>query len=256
MRTPLESLLKDTKIMKELGSIHDLPAGAERLTSIPVEAADLRRAVELLETPSPSGLESGFSSFGAMEAIIIPFGRPALFIQDGAFEEPALEEWRQRLNPNRQNIERAIASVGRVELRHHPSYDWVGTAWVIDKDILVTNRHVAETFARKDSGRFVIQDNPLGQKVDVNIDFREEYRRSHNFEFPVAEVIFIEEAIAGKPDMALMKIEAGNSLPDPMSIDENIPDGEDEYIAAIGYPARDGRNERSVMARVLKMFTM
>lgn len=56
------------------------------------------------------------SRSGNFEAIVMRFGRPSLIVRNGTFEVPASDTWKARLNPYKSMIDRAINSVGRVEL--------------------------------------------------------------------------------------------------------------------------------------------
>src|SRR5262249_50883014 len=83
------------------------------------------------------------------EAIVLASGRPSLLIAGGTFQPPELDVWKQRLRDCQSTVEALIPPAGRVELLNHPDSEWVGTAWVIDEGLLVTNRHVAEVFCRR-----------------------------------------------------------------------------------------------------------
>src|SRR6188508_1768905 len=56
-----------------------------------------------------------------------------------------MAEGTHQIGRSRERLEGALPSAGRVDLRNH-RLDWVGTAWVVGPDLLVTNRHVAREF--------------------------------------------------------------------------------------------------------------
>lgn len=107
------------------------------------------------------------------EAVIQIKNRPALLIQNNKFEEPRTKYWKDLLEPFRATIEKAITSVGRIEVTNHPDYVYVGTGWLVAEDIIVTNRHVAQTFAYQERGEFIFQKNLFTERtIGVEIDFR------------------------------------------------------------------------------------
>ena len=63
-----------------------------------------------------------------------------------------------------------------MELLNHPNYDYVGTAWMIDESVMITNRHVAAIFARRQSSRIMMRTTPLGEAYRAQVDFNEEYQ--------------------------------------------------------------------------------
>jgi endonuclease G len=183
------------------------------------------------------------------EAIILATGRPTLLIQSGAFEEPRLEIWSKRLGANRRTLQRVIPSVCRVEVLRHPRFEWLGTAWVVDERTLVTNRHVAAEFARRQGAEFVLLKNPFGEEIGVQVDFREEYRGSEPFEVTVDRVLFIADTAPGHPDIAILQLTEHGELPPPLTLASKDPQ-KDDPIAVIGYPAFDTRNDGVLMSRI------
>ena len=100
------------------------------------------------------------------------------------------------------NIRKAIPAVGRIELPGHPSIPYGGTGFVVGRDLLMTNRHVAELFA-----------NGLGRRQLVfktgrtaGIDFQQRVDGGTQF-LNVAEVVLIHPYW----DMALLRV---HDLPD------------------------------------------
>ena len=179
------------------------------------------------------------------EAIVLLFGRPALLIYQDGFEEPVSEVWKQRLNPLKERLKSVIRAVGRIEIKNHPSYDWVGTGWITEGNILVTNRHVAKVFGRKKGKSFSFIPNHLGVTMDVNIDFKEEYQNDDEREIQISEIMYI--APDHEPDLALLKIEAEIS---GIGLQSEYMD--EAYVATIGYPAFDLRNGQDQMLSIFR----
>jgi endonuclease G len=186
-------------------------------------------------------------SISSLEAIVLDYGRPSLLIRDGTFEVPESPLWKQTLAMSRSRIEEAITRVGRVELLNHFTMDWVGTAWLVDRNVVITNRHVAEVFgARDNAGKIVFRKNILGIPLAAKIDFREEYENPEVAEVRVQSVLYI--AASDEPDIALLKLDAQVPLPDPIPLSSRDVQ-ERQFIGVIGYPAFDSRNPVGPMRR-------
>jgi endonuclease G, mitochondrial len=179
----------------------------------------------------------------AVEAVIIPFGRPVLLVRNNRFALPDSDELKKRLLPAKKRIEKALPSVGRLEFVHHPTRSWDGSGWMIAERTIVTNRHIAERFATRSDNKITFNKNHLGQVIGARIDFREEYLgRGENqepFEVGVEQVLFMERHDQAMPDVAFLKLSAEGSLPSPIPIGSQSEANMD--IVVIGYPAEDSR---------------
>ena len=205
----------------------------------------LQQAQELSrEWHSGSGLESTQVS-SALETIVLKIGRPVLAVLKNRailqFNDIESQFWKEILTNAQAQLSRGIRSVGRIELENHPSYQWVGTGWMVSDDIMVTNRHVAEIFAKKNGNDFIFRQSSNDQQIiKGSIDFLEEYNYTEDFTFKITCVLHIENDPG--PDIAFFKVSslAGKSLPSPMILATNLP-RENTNVAVIGYPARDSR---------------
>lgn len=143
------------------------------------------------------------------------------------------------LQDNEQTINPAIPAVGRIELTNS-DYIWAGTGWMIADGIIITNRHVADVFAKQDpkTSWFVFRPGPRGGSVSSDIDFLEEENRLDSIEHPLTSILWI--APEGEADVAFLRVTQAigrPSLPRPIELADEVV--EDAWIAAIGYPARD-----------------
>lgn len=252
--TPFESLLMDRPVMAELEALRRVPPTTLPLRVTP-SAESIRETARSLARPGAA--EAARPPVGGppagMEAIVLAFGRPTLLIQDHTFALPELEEWRLRLEPLRGALERALPSVGRIEIRRLPQDVHLGTGWLVAEDVVVTNRHVAEFFSRGSGRAAVLAKDPMGRDVPVQIDFREEHARSTAAEHAVAQILWIEELDEKLPDLALLKLrstEHASALPPPIPLLDRLPTPGEDVIAVIGYPAWDYRNDAAVMKRL------
>jgi endonuclease G len=215
------------------------PAAEESLESAreaapPVVTAD--RARQVIEAPPRAPVEP------ALEAIVLVMGRPVLLVQNDDFDLAALETdtWKDRLQHARTNLKAAILSVGRIDLDNNAQFDWVGTGWVVADDVVVTNRHVADIFARGEGDRFVFRTSFLGQ-MGARLDFREELAGQAPIEFRITEVLHIEED--GGPDMAFLRIDWASNAAAQRRQPIRLADALEptHNVAVIGYPAKDTR---------------
>lgn len=196
-----------------------------------IGSGDIEEAMESLR----SGTANLYSP-DAAEAIIMLTGYPSLLIRNGDFEVPAASVWADRLNPNRVAIKRVIQSAARVELTGHPDYTWCGTCWMLDDDVLVTNRHVARIFSRLRQGSWEFQPN-----VEVRADFAEEIDGREALEYLVDGLVHVE--MDEQVDMAVMRLgkARGKALRlTPIPLDTRLSDV--EFLGVVGYPANDLRN--------------
>ena len=171
------------------------------------------------------------------EAIVNLVGRPAIFIQNGRFFPPP-DGW-EVLEDNRDTIEAACRSIGRIEVNGHPSFNWVGTGFLVADDVVMTNRHVAEEFCQMGyRRRWEFKANMTGR-----IDYAEELGSITPAEFELRNVIGVHEEL----DLALFRVRRTSEQevepPEPLTIASMDPlnGSERKRVYACGYPAWDGR---------------
>lgn len=105
--------------------------------------------------------------------------------------------------------------------------------------VIVTNRHVAAEFARRDGAGFVFRQGLLGRPMAASIDFRREVEPSEPLKFSVERVLHIEDDPG--PDLAFLRVTPKGGKALPKKIDLGAEATEDDLVAVIGYPARDSR---------------
>lgn len=181
-----------------------------------------------------------------LEAIVLIEGRPAILVQDGRFFPPPVK-W-QILEQMRAPIEQNCRSVGRIEVQGHPSYDWIGTGFLVGKDVIMTNRHVAREFCRMGARRRW----GFEPGIQARIDYVEEFGALDSAEFAIKKVIGIHELF----DLALLQVERkstqGMPAPEPLSISTRPPSNREAHgVYTVGYPAWDGRrNDPEIMRKI------
>jgi endonuclease G len=178
-----------------------------------------------------------------LESIVLRRLRPVLAIKNNTVELSFTEEsdcqlWKDRLTRAKDNIDRAIRSVGRIELQGG-RLDWVGTGWLVAENVLVTNRHVANEFALRRGGGFAFRMGTEGP-ISACTDFLQEIDNPETLEFELVKPLYIEEEPG--PDVSFFRIEpvTGYSrLADPIDLTDRIE--ETTGVAIIGYPGYDSR---------------
>jgi len=224
-------------------------------TSSPLEAAtgtgeaDLERAMETVLHGGESPLEGrGFQFNSALEAIILAELRPAYFIRNDKIEIAGEYDHVGLIESNKATLEAVSTRVGAVEILNHASMTYIGTGWLIEKDIVVTNRHVADAFAENDwpaGWRF----KPIGYRGRPLLTELNPGRQDGSAPFAPATLMATEVLfVAGprEPDIAFLRVRnPENWEPVPLStapVEFGLP------IAAVGYPAADEqRNDPAMM---------
>nr|WP_319382373.1 phospholipase D-like domain-containing protein [uncultured Roseibium sp.] len=218
-----------------------------------------------MTSPLPEGAEpemvgapratSASPETATLEAVV-RWSRPVLWINNDTTDEDFTidamhevdEDLLEEMRMHQSGINRIIPSVGRIELFNNMHLDWAGTGWVIDfdgaSDIIVTNAHVAELFARQGPNGFIFRPGipDFQTRQAAQIDFREEIMRTQPREFPITEVIWI--APDNRPDVAFLRVErtAGTDrVSAPIRLGSTA--SSNALLSVIGYPGKDDRVE-------------
>ncbi|MER9743796.1 metallophosphoesterase [Mesorhizobium sp. M0187] len=204
-----------------------------------------RRAVVKLARRKPLAPHERF----ALEAIVFPDKRPAVFIENGTYTV-AHELWLD-LNADdvKTRLSKRFSSIGRIELPEHPFLPYGGTGFVVGSKLLMTNRHVAEIFA---AGLGTRADFRPGGKAGV--DFLQE----RNTPAEKAVRIDVRRVVMIHPywDMAILEVEGFGNGHGAMELSVRAPEDylaegvKATEVAVVGYPAFDPRNNADVQNAV------
>jgi hypothetical protein len=201
-------------------------------------------AVRSISLAAGSGSAPAISGLTLAETIVRPSARPVLTIRDNRatteFLGPDSQVWAERIRTAQDVLDRVIPAVGRVEVSNNPDFAWVGTGWLVADDIIVTNRHVAREFGRRGTSGFTFRAGINGGPMVSRVDFLEEDQRLASLEYSVNSILWI--AASDEPDVAFLRVTRAASdrpLPPRIALAEAVR--EDEFVATIGYPARDPR---------------
>jgi phosphatidylserine/phosphatidylglycerophosphate/cardiolipin synthase-like enzyme len=240
----LESLKKTTQTKQQIlkaidsASIEDLRSIIPNSQSKTTKKMILENADAILNSKKVLDL-----SDIETESIILNYGRPVFLIKNNLpdLKGAEVDKFKTLITNAIKNsqLENKIASVGRIETDNLPGYDWLGTGWLFEDDLLITNRHVAYEFVDA-IGKGLTFKQFLGEGVKPRIDFLAEHLNKNTSEFSIQQCIYM--ASKQEHDIAVFRIKTTNSSSHlPISILNGNPK-EREDIAVIGYPAFDTRS--------------
>lgn len=226
----------------------------EELAGKALEARKHDEAVAGLENRQPSFerlTDRPHASYYSTEAIILSELRPAYFVLETGLDlvnavqgDPILTGL---IEGNKRDLEAICNSVGRVDLVNHWTLPYGGTGFLIDEDLAVTNRHVAQLFAEALWNGYRFRRGRFGNEIEARLDYRQLHRSQQRKRAEVDEVLYI--ARDHEPDFALLRVRKLDDVaPLVLSADKVAPGAP---VAVIGYPAEDGdRNEKELMDRL------
>lgn len=211
------------------------------------ELESLGPAAETVNTDLVNDMFNGVDVHNDIaEAIVLFHGRPVIRIKDNdiVFGDFESDEYTDLFTTHRPMVQSIVTSVGRIDLDGHRRLPWVGTGWIIDDDIIATNRHVAREFSIFNGSTFDFLPGLFGDQIVADIDFRHEHEVAKKESFRIKEVLFIEPE--GGPDLAFIRVDwssgQGGSRSKLELWDQDIDTSRD--VAVIGYPAKDTRTDR------------
>lgn len=179
-----------------------------------------------------------------VEAIVLAHDRPAVFVRAGTYDhlggvwgELDTKEMRNRIDP-------LLGSVGRIELPYMYTVPYGGTGFLVGPQLLMTNRHVARLFAE---GLGVEQ--LIYRPGDALVDFECQV----DSDPAQANYITVERVLMIHPywDMALLQVSGLPPSAQPLTLSVRAPeDLVNRDMVAVGYPARDDRNDLALQDRI------
>jgi hypothetical protein len=181
-----------------------------------------------------------------LECVLLVYGRPAVLISGGTLD--AVPPYWNVLEDLREDVEMAQRGVGRIELLGHPEYDWAGTGFLVNDNVLMTTRRVAELFVENRND--VYQFRP---GITTWMDYRSPYQCVSSAGYRVRSVVGVHE----RYDLALLEVERpqfNGAAPTPLALAALPPAQTDNRpVYLIGYPVRDARrNEPEPIARIFR----
>jgi len=232
------------------------PGNSIEAVSRPVAEATDRDGFESLGPNNVGAAESGLQKLAedrvqeitpnemfGLEAIVLPRNRPVAFARGESYDDFD-DPW---VSLNNDVIKKRIAGllplIGRVEVPSSPILPYAGTGFVVGRNLIATNRHVAQIFAQG-----------LGLTIryragDAAIDFKRQVDAPDDERAAYLSVRAVE-MIHPYWDMALLRVDG---LPTDRMLKLSVKSPEellDHNVVVIGYPARDERNDVALQDRI------
>jgi endonuclease G len=181
-----------------------------------------------------------------LEAIVLKEGRPVVFIRKNGTYDDLPNPW-TKLNDAkvRKPIQNLFPSIGRIDLPNSQQIPYGGTGFVVGDGLLMTNRHVGALFTTGLGTRGLIY-----TAGDAAVNFGHEVDADPN---PGSTTLEVKQVVMIHPhwDMALLRVAGlpANARPLPLATvrPEELANRD---VVAVGYPARDPRNDASVQDRI------
>jgi endonuclease G len=184
-----------------------------------------------------------------LEQIVHAFKRPSLLIQQGLFDPSPSPTWNDVLGKALPKLKTVIPSVGRIEVKNHDNKEWVGTGFLIEPDLIVTNRHIAREFLVM-KAPYSFRTNMDGKSLKAWIDFREEHKQPDEEELDITEAVYVadEEDF----DIAILKCPAAADKVAPLKLSSTV--NPSALVATVGYPWKDSRGLASIHEVITRIF--
>lgn len=178
---------------------------------------------------------------GHLEAIIFPKLRPVFEIRANGYRDLP-RPWQAMNAPEaRKRLETAIRAIGRVDVLGHPQLAYGGTGFLVGRNLLMTNRHVAAIFTEG------LGTKNLTLTFRSRVDLRQEVESEETHFLKVLRTCLIHPYW----DAAVVEV---TGVPDDLQhltlSAESMGDG--RMVAVVGYPAFDPRNNPQVQLDVFK----
>jgi glutamyl endopeptidase len=232
---------------RSLARLQDRNADLERHSLIAFYLDAGRQALRQIATRGThSSLDA--EQLTGLEAIIRLTGRPSFLVQGGYLAGLTRDsDWYEPLAGAEPAIRRVIPSVGRVNLPERGAPGYVGTAFLVANDLVMTNRHVAEPFARLNKQSQWTVSAPFHPTVD----FVCEYLRPPLPVWSVTGVALMHPRL----DLALLRIELTGDLPgeSPQPIplaSASAAITPSRQLYTVGFPANDSQSNSKVVRKI------
>jgi endonuclease G len=180
-----------------------------------------------------------------LEAIVIPNGlRPSFDVADDSFAELP-EQWTS-INAHRTFVNSCIRGVGRVDVPGHAQLHYAGTGFIVGPNVMLTNRHVAQTFCQ--TGGSTLTFTP---GIVPSLDLKQEAASTASVPVSISEPVLI----LTQWDAALFRLAEPPAGVIPLRLAARPASPLDGRLATIiGYPALDTRGSTEELLQQMKIF--
>jgi endonuclease G, mitochondrial len=244
--TRLKAMLSQIAPGGEIESIPkpQLGAGLEGLGAVMPEP-DVNVESGLRKMAENRGHEVTLPELDALEAIVMPANRPVVFVRGDSYDNVGAPWTALNKDDVKARIRPLLPMIGRIEVPHSLLLPYAGTGFVVGKNLLMTNRHVAALFTQGLGLRIRYQQGDAAVDFKRQVDSAEDDRSAYLLVQGV-------EMIHPYWDMALLRVD-GLEVNGALKLSVRMPeDLVGRNIVAIGYPARDERSDLSLQDRIFE----
>jgi hypothetical protein len=171
----------------------------------------------------------------APEAVVRADGtRPSLLVRNGVVDpvQPLAASWIGQLTAAGDELTRAVAAIGRVELTRPSGSDFFGTCWVVDhrNGLVMTNRHVLVAMVERSPHEVVRRSTGFRVFDGAFVDFAAESGSADVRRYRVVEATpsQVNGTNFARLDAAVLRIEplpdGPQDVPDALTVSAD-PDG-------------------------------
>ena len=188
------------------------------------------------------------------EEVIVQRLAPVYRIVNGAVDLSesisANDIWGARVEAASATLAGVFPAIGRIEARlAGERHIALGTAWLIDPLVAVTNRHVVDYFAEHGT-RGLSFKRLFGRsgRMGARIDFADDATLDLDRGVSVEDILFLSPK--RRPDIALVRLaRSGTEAPASLELIRR-PLVIDDLLCVVGYPEQDDRADRADVARL------
>lgn len=209
-----------------------------------VSKSESQRVANVLRKALKGDRELSVDDVIRTEAIVHKTKRPSRLIKNGWFDSFVGEfEYLTSVAEISKHIKDAVPSIGRIDLPKHP-LKYGGTGFVVGKNLVMTNRHVAELFTTGIGlGGLTIKPWQPGE-----VDFKKEYGLESEG-FPLTSCVMVHPYW----DMALFAADLPSEIAPLRLSTSSMEDLLNRDVVVIGYPAFDPeRNDPQVQQEIFE----
>ncbi|MBY3214308.1 hypothetical protein HFO21_07960 [Rhizobium laguerreae] len=166
-------------------------------------------------------------------------GQSLIDLVDASIRGGEARYLKEELSRRQAVVAPLLNRIGRIDVEGMTGASFVGTGWIIDDGIVVTNRHVAEVIGRRSPAGYSFRMGAAGQPVSLS--FATGHLKGEvvpGISVPIASVLYIEPDESGV-DIAFLKLSVQSSVGTLSALPiRHASIGESTPLCVLGYPAK------------------
>jgi hypothetical protein len=166
-------------------------------------------------------------------------GRSGIDLNDAAIRGAEAAFLTEELRRHHHRMVPLLDRIGRIDVEGLTGAEFVGTGWIIDDGVVVTNRHVAEVVGRRSASGYSFRLGASGRPV--SLQFSTGHLKGDpvaGVSIPVASVLYIEPE-GSDVDIAFLKLSAASSFGTLSALPlHSATVGDVTPLCVLGYPGK------------------